>query len=245
VSKDYNAQVAVHYSKYRPPLHEIILSKAMDKGKRFDVGLDIGCGTGKSSKPLSKFCGKVFGIDPSQSMIENAERDPSITYICGDEDTLAQFQSNQFDVVTFAGSLFYAKNNTLRHELKRICRDEASIFIYDFEVLLSDFWREIGLKLSAVDSSGYNHSLNISDWKEFEEKIVREEQIDLSPTAEELAHLILAHSTWHDELVMLFGDKDPFVQLVNYLRSKGENFRLPVNIFYSGYRVSNIKSQQL
>jgi len=239
VSKDYNAQVAIHYSRYRPPLHEIILCKAMDKGKRFEIGLDVGCGTGKSSKPLSKFCNKVFGIDPSQFMIDNAETDPSIDYICS--NSLAQFQDDNFDVVTFAGSLSYAKSESLRRELNRICRDEASVLVYDFEVLLSDLLSGIGLNLSPVDLSSYNHSINISDWEEFKERIVRNEQLDLKPSAEELAHLILSHSTWHDELAALFRDEDPFAPFVSYLKSKGEEFRLPVNIFYSGYRVSKMR----
>jgi SAM-dependent methyltransferase len=238
VSKDYNAQVATHYSKYRPPLHEIILLKAIDAGQRFEIGLDIGCGTGKSSKPLSKFCNKVVGIDPSQSMIDNAETDPSIDYICS--SSLAQFQEHNFDVVTFAGSLSYAKNESLRGELNRICRDEAFVVIYDFEVLLSDLLLGIGLNLSPVDLSGYNHSINISDWEEFKEKIVCKEQLDLNPSAEDLAHLILSHSTWHDELTTLFQDRNPFAPLVSYLKSKGEEFCLPVNIFYAGYSVSKM-----
>jgi SAM-dependent methyltransferase len=239
VSKDYNAQVATHYSRYRPPLHEMILLKTIGKDKRFEIGLDIGCGTGKSSKPLSKFCNKVFGIDPSQSMIDNAETYPSIDYICS--SSLAQFQEDNFDVVTFAGSLSYAKNESLRRELNRICRDEAFVVIYDFEVLLNDLLLGTGLNLSTVDSSSYNHSINISDWKEFKEKIVCKEQLDLNPSAGELAHLILSHSTWHDELAALFRDQDPFAPLVSYLKSKGEEFRLPVNLFYSGYRFSKMR----
>jgi ubiquinone/menaquinone biosynthesis C-methylase UbiE len=235
VSKDYNAQVAFHYSKYRPPLHEIILSRVLDQNRHFDNGLDIGCGTGKSSKPLSKFCVEVVGIDPSKTMIDSAEKVPSITYICGDENTLTQFQSRKFDVVTFAGSLSYTKNAKLKAELKRICREKALIIVYDFEVRLSDFLPTIGLNLSKLDFSDYDHSINISDWKEFKEEVVFKEQIKLNLKAEDLAHFILSHSTWHEELVNQFEVQDPFAKLVSYLKSKRDEFRLPANIFYSRY----------
>lgn len=102
MSKDYNAQVAFHYSKYRPALHEIILTKAIGQKRNFDNGLDVGCGTGKSSIPLSKFCREVVGLDPSKTMVDSAEQAPFITYVCGDENALAQFQSKKFDIVTFA-----------------------------------------------------------------------------------------------------------------------------------------------
>ncbi|QDK38117.1 class I SAM-dependent methyltransferase [Bdellovibrio sp. NC01] len=238
MSKDYNESVAFHYSQYRPPLHAMILSKAIEQNGHFDLGLDIGCGTGKSSKALKLFCKEVIGIDPSQTMIDNAEKLPSVTYICGNEESLAQFKNQQFAIVTFAGSLFYCKNEKLRSELKRISRDNGLIVIYDFEVRASEFLSAIGLNLSKIESSGYDHEVNISDWPEFKEEIVRKEQIILSPSAKELAHFILAHSTWTDELAMQFKDHDPFDKLVSYLKSQGSEFELPVNIFYSRYKVN-------
>jgi ubiquinone/menaquinone biosynthesis C-methylase UbiE len=235
VSKDYNAQVAGHYSKYRPPLHEIILFKALDQNRRFKLGLDVGCGTGKSSRPLRAYCEKIFGLDPSRSMIDRAESDPSITYICGNEALLAEFHSGEFDLVTFAGSLSYSKNATLKKELKRICRSDAQIVVYDFEVLMSDFLSGIEMKLSPIDSSGYNHAVNISDWKEFTEEVVRKEQVHLSLSAEELAHFILSHSTWYEELVARFKEQNPYSRLTHDLKSHAEKLLLPATIFYSRY----------
>lgn len=237
MSKDYNTQVAFHYSKYRPPLHDTILSKALNQKNQFNCGLDIGCGTGKSTKSLSKFCSNVVGLDPSKSMIDNAEIHSSITYVIGDENVLSQFQSKLFDIVAFAGSLYYAKNEKLRTELKRICSANAVIIIYDFEVLLGILLSSNGLMLSNLSDTNYDHSINITDWSEFKTEVVFSEQIKITLNVEELAHFILAHSTWHDELVVMFDDHEPFDKLVNYLKSKDDKFQLPVNIFYSAYTI--------
>ena len=52
-SEHYDSFTAMHYAAYRPPLHEVILDKTIE-GK-FDLGLDVGCGTGTSSIALASF----------------------------------------------------------------------------------------------------------------------------------------------------------------------------------------------
>lgn len=210
---------------------------AIDQNRSFEIGLDIGCGTGKSSLPLKKYCRQIFGIDPSQSMIDKAEKDSSISYICGDEMLLNKFENHNFDLVTFAGSLTYSKSNTLRTELKRVCRANASIIIYDFEVLLGEFLKTIGLNLIPIESSDYDHSIDLTDWNEFDKEIGKKDQMTLNISEENLSHLILSHSTWHTELAEIFEVQNPFDQLRVYLKSKGVEFQIPVNIFYSRFKV--------
>jgi len=56
----------------------------------FRVGLDAGCGTGHSAVALAKYCERVFGLDPSQSMLDVAQRHPKIAYLKGSGDALGQ-----------------------------------------------------------------------------------------------------------------------------------------------------------
>ena len=72
MSDQYNESVASHYSAYRPPLHQLILQRAELGTATFPIGLDVGCGTGRSSVALADFCEQVFAIDPSQPMLDAA-----------------------------------------------------------------------------------------------------------------------------------------------------------------------------
>ncbi|MEO9894623.1 methyltransferase domain-containing protein [Aurantibacter sp.] len=79
MSADYDTINAEHYAAYRPPLHQVILEKCLQK-KTHNIGLDIGCGTGNSSIALAKFCNRVIGIDPSKSMLERALLHAIVSY---------------------------------------------------------------------------------------------------------------------------------------------------------------------
>ena len=60
----YDETIAIHYAAYRPPLHEIILKKSLNSAGNPRIGLDIGCGTSRSSQALKEYCHYVVGIDP-------------------------------------------------------------------------------------------------------------------------------------------------------------------------------------
>ncbi|WP_436716151.1 class I SAM-dependent methyltransferase [Roseiconus lacunae] len=54
MAHQYTDAVASHYAAYRPPLHELILMRVISNQTRFCDGLDVGCGTGRSSGALAK-----------------------------------------------------------------------------------------------------------------------------------------------------------------------------------------------
>ena len=84
VNKDsghYDNLIAGHYAAYRPPLHQKILSLALPKDRRFEVGLDVGSGTGYSAIALADFCESVFGVEPSDAMREKATQHNKVKYL--------------------------------------------------------------------------------------------------------------------------------------------------------------------
>lgn len=115
---DYNAITARHYAAYRPPLHSLILGRCLEDENKFTLGLDIGCGTGQSSIALYEFCERVIGIEPSTEMLSGALTHPHVDYVFFDQERI-DFPDNSFDVVTLAGSLFYAKSQILLDEILR------------------------------------------------------------------------------------------------------------------------------
>ena len=163
MTEQYDPAVAGHYSAFRPPLHRLILERMIRPNESFQIGLDVGCGTGYSAVALTNYCDRVFGLDSSQPMLDHAQKHPKITYIYGSGDEFSQILVQAFDVVTFAGSLFYTKTDRLRNELARVCRPGGMVLVYDFEVLLNDIMTEAGMSCPPV-ASDYNHAVNLSDW---------------------------------------------------------------------------------
>ncbi len=204
-STSYSPEQAKHYSSYRPPLHSSILEKCIG-ARKYSFGLDIGCGTGQSTLALKQYCERVFGIEPSRSMIEKAIDAPGVTYETYD-GLLIPGQKEQFDIITFAGSLYYAKSHALLAEVQRVLTSGGHIVIYDFEVDFNPVFEQIG----KPPSEHYDHQVNLDDshFSEFKEK---EEQYTLTFDAshEELAHLVLSSDSALKFFQEKYDRKEPF-----------------------------------
>ena len=235
MNERYDSTAARHYAAYRPPLHRLILERAIRPNESYQVGLDVGCGTGYSAVALTKYCDRVFGLDSSRSMLDAAQRHPRITYVHGSGDALSQLPVQVFDVVTFAGSMFYAKTDALRKELVRVCPLGGMIIVYDFEVLLSDVMAEVGVDFTEVPS-GYDYHANLSGWAEFTVDSSGAEQIRLDVSKTDMAHLLLADSNRYDALLNRFPKGNLFESLVDYLSSLRGETQLLANIYFTSYR---------
>ena len=110
MTEQYDEAVAAHYAAYRPPLHQLILQRSGIGTEQFSVGLDVGCGTGRSSAALVDFCEHVYAMDPSQSMIDAAVPHQAITYIKGSGERMP-IVDQSIDIVTFAQSLQHCNPN--------------------------------------------------------------------------------------------------------------------------------------
>jgi SAM-dependent methyltransferase len=232
VQEDYNEKVAEHYAAFRPPLHRLILENLLTDGERFESGLDIGCGTGYSSIVLADHCDQVVGLDPSKSMIDRAEEHPSITYVHGNEVKLKDFDSNSFDVVTFAGSLYYAKNQLLYQELLRTLTPNSAIFVYDFEVLLHEPLAQLELKQASVESD-YQFIVDLSDWPQFATEAAHAETIELPLSSEDLSHVLLADSNLYTLIADKLGHEQLHEKLVEHFESEARTHSLRATLYYS------------
>ncbi len=236
MTERYDSTAARHYAAFRPPLHRLILERVIRPHESFRVGLDVGCGTGYSAVALTKYCDRVFELDPNRSMLDVAQGHPKITYLQGSGEALGQLPVQVFDVVTFAGSLFYAKTDRLRRELVRACPPAGSIVAYDFEVLLNEVMAELGADCPA-DASNYDYRANISDWDEFGVDTIGTERLRLEVTKRQMAHLLLSDSNRYDALVRHFPNGDPFESLVGCLEDSRGQLHLDADIYFTRYRV--------
>lgn len=236
MSERYDSTAARHYAAFRPPLHRLILDRLIRRNESFQVGLDVGCGTGYSAVALTPYCDRVLGLDSSPAMLDAAQWHPKINYLHGSGDALGQLPVSAVDVVTFAGSLFYAKTAGLRKELARVCPPGGVMLVYDFEVLLNDVMAEVGVDCPAAPSD-YDHRANLSGWDEFAVDISGTERLRLDVSANEMAHLLLADSNRYDAFLKRFPNGDPFEPLVDCLRSPSGEIQLHADIHFTRYRV--------
>ena len=76
-------------------------------------------------------------------MLKKAITHPKVDYQIFDGKSLS-FDSNQFDIITFAGSLFYAKSQIILDEVVRVGKPGSKILVYDFELFLHEILDRFG-----------------------------------------------------------------------------------------------------
>lgn len=92
--------------------------------------LDLGCGTGISSRQLLKI-GQVVGCDPDPIMLKAAQyhnNDRKIKYVLGKAEKLP-FKNNFFDVVTAFASFHWFNDKKALNEIKRVLKPHGIFFI--------------------------------------------------------------------------------------------------------------------
>ncbi len=226
----YDDTVAAHYAAYRPPLHLPILKRAIIGSKRFSDGLDVGCGTGRSSVALAEFCERVYAVDPSQSMIEAATPHAAVSYRSGSGEHIP-LPDRSIDVVTFAGSLFYADLDHTVKELRRVCRPGSLVIPYDFEVQLSDTMQALGM-VEPTANSTYDPARNFSGVSAFKELLTKHDRIEFGVVAADLAHILLANRARHDAFVDRYKTTTPLLPLTSDLGAH-QPITISADVYYS------------
>jgi len=232
----YESTIATHYAAYRPALHKNILESVFAISRNRNLGLDVGCGTGCSSRALANFCNHVIGIDPSMAMLRKAEEQKTINYMNASGEKIP-IANGSIDVVTIAGSLNYIDRKLLTRELKRICRRSAEIAIYDFEVDLSNFETQL-MPGYTNDSLNYNHSLNLSEFTEVEEVLFDSHNVMLDLMSHEVAHLLLSDNGRYSALREKFNSQDFWGLLKAEIDSMEPWFTVTANIYCSLFSLS-------
>ncbi|TMM55993.1 class I SAM-dependent methyltransferase [Maribacter algarum] len=238
MASEYDDITAFHYASYRPPLHRNILTSCLNR-KSFTSGLDIGCGTGQSTIALADFCSTVVGIDPSTDMISNGITYPNVSYSLFNKSQI-YFDANSFDIITLAGSLWYAKSQKLLDEIVRVGANNSSVLVYDFQVLLNDILTKLGFQ-AKEDSNGYNHQENFAGLKTRMIDKLSEgcERIRFQMTAQELAHMVLSVKEQYQFFEGLYGFQEVYnttVEKINAI-SNSKSYAIEADTFFISYRL--------
>jgi len=91
--------------------------------------LDLGCGTGISTRQIAKKNSKVFGCDIDEKMLANTLKNKNnITYIKGDAEKLP-FPSQTFDLITMFAAFHWFSNKKAMNEMRRVLKPWGVICI--------------------------------------------------------------------------------------------------------------------
>jgi ubiquinone/menaquinone biosynthesis C-methylase UbiE len=93
------------------------------------VILDLGCGTGISTRQLARL-GKVIGCDPDSRMLRAARAHPTVnqeTYVRGAAEKLP-FKNSSVDVVTALSAFHWFDNRKSLAEIKRVLKPGGIFF---------------------------------------------------------------------------------------------------------------------
>jgi SAM-dependent methyltransferase len=232
----YESTTATHYAAYRPPLHKTILESVFSASRKRHIGLDIGCGTGRSTYALSKYCSHVVGIDPSMEMLKEAQVQHSISYLNAPAEKIP-IVDNSIDVVSIAGSLNYINRRLLVNELSRICSRKAEIIVYDFDLDLSGFESLFDTEI-LNDSLDYNHQINLSGFPKIQEILLANDEVLLDLSPREITHLLLSDIDMNRALEKIYGPGDVFELVKAKIKFNASMFTLKASIYYSLYSLA-------
>ena len=238
MTSEYDDITAFHYASYRPPLHIKILAKCLGD-ESYQTGLDIGCGTGQSSIALSNFCNRVFGVDPSADMLSKGMIHPKVSYSQFDK-TQIDFKDDRFDIITLAGSLWYAKSQKLLDEIVRVGEKNSRVLVYDFQVLLDSILAKLGFE-KQEDANSYNLQENFSglDTSKIEELSYGRDRIRFQMSAKELTHIVLSVKDRYEFFKDLYGFQEMFDTMVEKIASNSKSKRIDIeaDTFFTQYQV--------
>ncbi len=123
------------YNRYRPePPKEILLQCLNYLGlSKANLILDLGCGTGISTRTLREHSNKIIGLEPSKEMLciaREKTKEKNISYKQGYANEI-EIESKSVDIVTCSQSFHWMEPKITLKEIDRVLKDDGVLSIYD------------------------------------------------------------------------------------------------------------------
>jgi ubiquinone/menaquinone biosynthesis C-methylase UbiE len=128
-----SAATAARYARGRPDVHRGIvrrIGRGLRLSQQMDRALDVGCGTGLSSRALREMARVVVGVDLSEAMLSHAARAGGPFYAVSEAEALP-FGAGQFDLITCGLAFHWFERGKFFPEAHRVLREGGSLVIYD------------------------------------------------------------------------------------------------------------------
>jgi SAM-dependent methyltransferase len=128
-------EMAAGYARSRPAVHPHVIEMArarLGQGSPAGLALDVGCGAGVSTVPLSKLTRFSVGIEPAHAMVSGTPlRSDQRAFVVGRAEALP-VRAHSVDLLTAAGSLNYVELDVFFAEASRVLRIDGALMVYDF-----------------------------------------------------------------------------------------------------------------
>ena len=167
------------------------------------VVLDLGCGTGISTRQLVKKDSKVFGLDIDEKMLLIASKNQkNIEYIKANAEELP-FDNSFFDLVTMFTSFHWFANRKTLKEIKRVLKPKrtvciiqpkhTAIFINDHKEIIE---KALGVTLKTKYSTkNFEDILVKNNFKIINNKVYK---VVYKYTLEQFLKLLQTYSIWNE-----------------------------------------------
>lgn len=133
-----SAKHALAYAKYRPTygknIIDALVTFCQEGPNRLGLAIDVGCGSGQSTRILSEYFDRVIGIDVSAEQINQIknEEQSNISYKVATGEELSFQKENSTDLVTSAQSFHWLNHADFFEEVDRVLRPGGHLVIYGY-----------------------------------------------------------------------------------------------------------------
>jgi len=142
-SKSFDASSYDSYRpSYPPQLYNTIVAYHSSAGGQFGTCVDLGCGTGKSTRDLAARFDMVIGVDPSGTMMDEARKEggktkggKEIEWVVAPSEQLGFLEDGSVDLVTAATSCAYFKYPETWHEIARVLKPLGTVAFFSYTLV--------------------------------------------------------------------------------------------------------------
>lgn len=124
--------VAARYARGRPEFHTNLIETLRPRleQRQYATALDVGCGTGASTRPLTRLTRRAVGLDSSLAMLSHACRSPRSSYVGGRAEELP-FRTTSFDLLTVSLAFHWLDRKRFLSEALRVLCRTGLLVVYD------------------------------------------------------------------------------------------------------------------
>ncbi len=126
--------VARRYAAGRPYVHDVVAREIIRHTGAVACAIDIGAGTGLSTRALLRCAERIVGVDPSIEMLGAAFTHPRVRYVAGTAECLP-LADRSADLATMSAAYHWCDHDDVFAELERVVRPGGWIAIYDVELV--------------------------------------------------------------------------------------------------------------
>ena len=182
---------AARYAQGRPDVHTQIVNRIRERLRLapaglLDLAVDLGCGTGMSTRSLRSIARHCIGVDPSTAMLSQAKRSGGASFIRAAAESLP-LQSGCADLATICQAYHWCDAEALLKEAARILVPSGWLVVYDsffsphegalaelHDWLISELWRDYPIpeRGALPDPERFSHAaFALAQAEDFEQSI--------------------------------------------------------------------------